>query len=92
MAINPTFSSTPVLSKVKLGNEVYYLKDSDLRAIVSAFGNATAQDVAQSIANGGTGLVTSDQVYNFVITQIGGLGAAVVLLSTNDHNTVTQRV
>jgi hypothetical protein len=42
MAINPSFTSTPVLSKVKLGNDVYYLKDSDLRNIVSAFGNATA--------------------------------------------------
>lgn len=92
MAINPTFSSTPVLSKVKLGNEVYYLKDSDLRAIVSAFGNATAQDVALSITNGGTGLVTSDQVYDFVIAQIGGLGVAVALLPETDHTEVENPV
>lgn len=92
MAINPTFASTPVLSKVKLGNEVYYLKDSDLREIVSGFGNATAKDVAPSITNGGTGLVTSDQVYDFVIAQIGGLGVAVALLPTNDHTTVTEPV
>ena len=92
MAINPSFTSTPVLSKVKLGNDVYYLKDSDLRNIVSAFGNATAQDVALSITDGGTGLVTSDQVYDFVIAQIGGLGVAVALLPTNDHTSVESPV
>ena len=50
MAINPTYAHDTVLSKVKLGTTTYYLKDPDLRAIVNAFGNATAQDVAASIA------------------------------------------
>ena len=66
MAINPTYTHDTVLSKVKLGDVTYYLKDADLRAIVNAFGNATAQDVAASIAEEGTGLATSAQVYSFV--------------------------
>ena len=66
MPINPTFNSTPVLSKVKLGETTYYLKDADLRAIVSAFGNATAQDVAASIGENVTGLATGIQVYEYV--------------------------
>ena len=77
-----------VLSKVKLGNTTYYMKDAAARAILDTFGNATLQDVALSIADGGTGLVTSDQVYDFVIQQIGGIGEALNLLSESDHTQV----
>jgi len=35
-----TFENKNLLSKVKLGNDVYYVKDADLRAIVAQFGNA----------------------------------------------------
>ena len=76
MAINPTFTSSPVLSKVKIGESVYYLKDADLRAIVSAFGNATAQDVAVEIAENGTGLATSAQVYDFVLDRTANIAGA----------------
>ena len=76
MAINPTYAHDTVLSKVKLGNTTYYLKDADLRAIVNAFGNATAQDVAASIAENGTGLATSAQVYSFVLEKTADLAGA----------------
>ena len=65
-----SFESKNLLSKVKLGNDVYYVKDADLRAIVAQFGNAADQSVAASIAENGTGLVTSAQVYSFVKTQM----------------------
>ena len=77
-----------VLSKVKFGNTTYYLKDAAARAILDTFGGAALEDVALSIADGGTGLVTSDQVYDFVIQQIGGLGKALNLLSESDHTQV----
>ena len=77
-----------VLSKVKFGNTTYYLKDAAARAILDTFGGAALEDVALSIADGGTGLVTSDQVYDFVIQQIGGLGEALNLLSESDHTQV----
>ena len=83
-----TYTHTPVLSKVKLGNTTYYLKDADVRAILDTFGNATLQDVALSIADGGTGLVTSDQVYDFVTNQIGSVGDILNLLSADDHTAV----
>ena len=76
MAINPNFASTPVLSKVKLGESTYYLKDADLRAIVSAFGNATAQDVAASIGEKVPGLATGIQVYEYVNTKTADLEGA----------------
>ena len=77
-----------VLSKVKFGNTTYYLKDAAARSILDTFGDAALEDVALSIADGGTGLVTSDQVYDFVIQQIGGLGEALNLLSESDHTQV----
>ena len=35
-----TYSSTPVLSKIKIGNDYYYLKDADVRSILDGFNNA----------------------------------------------------
>lgn len=77
-----------VLSKVKFGNTTYYIKDAAARAILDTFGNATLQDVALSIADGGTGLVTSDQVYDFVNRQIGAVGDILNLRSEDDHDDV----
>ena len=79
-----------VLSKVKFGNTTYYIKDAAARAILDTFGNATLQDVALSIADGGTGLVTSDQVYDFVNRQIGAVGDILNLLSDDDHTEVSE--
>lgn len=77
-----------VLSKVKFGNVTYYMKDAAVRAILDTFGNATLENVATSIADGGTGLVTSDQVYDFVNRQIGAVGDILNLRSEADHTTV----
>ena len=77
-----------VLSKVKFGNTTYYIKDAAARAILDNFGNATLENVATSIADGGTGLVTSDQVYDFVNRQIGAVGDILNLRSESDHTTV----
>lgn len=77
-----------VLSKVKFGNTTYYIKDAAVRAILDTFGNATLQDVALSIADGGTGLTTSDQVYDFVIQQVASVGKAINLKSATDHDDV----
>lgn len=86
MAINPTYAHDVVLSKVKLGNTVYYVKDADLRAIVNAFGDATAQNVAVSIAEEGTGLVTSAQVYDFVTDAVSDLTGATHFLGVSTTN------
>ena len=77
-----------VLSKVKFGNTTYYMKDAAARAILDTFGNATLKDVAPAIADGGEGLVTSDQVYDFVNRQIGAVGDILNLRSEDDHDSV----
>lgn len=84
-----SYTHTPVLSKVKLGNTVYYLKDADVRAILDTFGNSVTYSVADAIADNGAGLVTSDQVYDFVNRQIGAVGDILNLLSETDHTAVT---
>ena len=77
-----------VLSKVKFGNTTYYIKDAAARAILDTFGNATLKDVALTIADGGEGLVTADQVYDYVAQQIGAVGDILNLLSEDDHDNV----
>lgn len=83
-----TYTHTPVLSKVKMGNTTYYLKDADVRAILDTFGNSVTYSVANAIADGNEGLVTSDQVYDFVNRQIGAVGDILNLRSETDHEDV----
>lgn len=83
-----TYTHTPVLSKVKLGNTTYYLKDADVRAILDTYGDVVTYDVATAIADDGTGLVTANQVYDFVNRQIGAVGDILNLLSATDHTQV----
>lgn len=77
-----------VLSKVKFGNTTYYMKDAAVRAILDTFGSAVTYSVADAIADGGTGLVTADQVYDYVGRQVGTLGQVLNLLSAADHTAV----
>ena len=84
-----SYTHTPVISKVKLGNQTYYLKDADVRTILDTFGDVVTYNVATTIADGGTGVVTADQVYDFVNNQIGAVGDILNLLSASDHTAVT---
>lgn len=77
-----------VLSKVKFGNTTYYMKDAAARAVLDTFGDVVTCNVATSIADNGTGLVTADQVYDYVGRQIGAIGTALNLRSESDHTQV----
>ena len=83
-----TYTHSPVLSKVKIGNTTYYLKDADVRTILNTFGDSVTYSVANAIADGNEGLVTSDQVYDFVNRQIGAVGDILNLRSETDHTDV----
>lgn len=84
-----TYTSSPLLSKVKLGNSTYYLKDADVREILDTFGSIVTYSKAASITDGGTGIPDADQVYDFVIGQIAEVGKALNLISATDHTAVT---
>lgn len=84
-----SYTHTPVLSKVKLGNTTYYLKDADVRAILDTFGNVVTFDKATAVTSNGTGVVDAALMYDYVGRQIGSLGQALNLLSATDHDDVT---
>lgn len=84
-----TYTHTPVLSKVKLGNTTYYLKDADVRSILDTFGNVVTFDKAAAVTADGTGLVDAALMYDYVGRQIGSIGQALNLLSASDHTAVT---
>ena len=84
-----SYTHTPVLSKVKLGNTTYYLKDADVRAILDTYGNVVTLDKATTVTSTGTGLVDAALMYDYVGRQIGSIGQALNLLSEDDHTEVT---
>lgn len=88
MALNYAHSSENALAKVKLSSTIYWLKDADLRAIVEAFGTATAKDSTNTLTSNGAALPTESAVYDFVISQVGGLGRVVTLRSESSHSSV----
>ena len=86
-----TYSHTPVLSKVKMGNTVYYMKDADARAILDTFGSIVTYDVAAStnaFAENNTAIPTAGQVYDYVGRQVGAIGTALNLRTESDHTEV----
>lgn len=78
-----SFPEKSLLSKVKIGNDVYYLKDADLRAIVAQFGSAADQNVAASIAENAEGLATAAQVYSYVTEKTADLAGAMHFVAGN---------
>lgn len=77
------FPEKNLLSKVKIGNDVYYLKDADLRAIVAQFGSAADQNVAASIGDGVSGLATAAQVFSYVNQKTADLTGAMHFVAGN---------
>ena len=71
MAIfNPT--QTKLISKLQVGNETYYLKDSEARDLLALLGTAAKKDVAAGVSAEDHGLVTGAQVQ----AAIAGLSGA----------------
>lgn len=83
-----SYTHTPVLSKVKLGNTTYYMKDADVRAILDTFGNVVTFDKATTVTSDGTGVVDAALMYDYVGRQIGSIGQALNLLAESDHDNV----
>lgn len=84
-----TYTHTPVLSKVKLGNTTYYLKDADVRSILDTFGNVVTFDKATTVTSNGTGVVDAALLYKYVGQQVGTLGQVVNLRPETNHEEIT---
>jgi hypothetical protein len=46
------YKNTPVLSKVKLGSETYYMKDADVRALLDTYGDVVTYNVETKLTDG----------------------------------------
>ena len=53
---------TPVISKLKIGENTYYLKDYEARELLATLGTAAKKDVAAGVSAEEQGLVTGAQV------------------------------
>lgn len=70
-----SYTNLPVLSKVRIGEQIYYLKDAEVRAILDNFGSAVTYNVDAAVAANGEGLITSGAVHKYVtdyVTDITG--------------------
>lgn len=45
-------TNAPVLSKVKIGDSIYFLKDADVRAILNTYGDIVTYNVEAALSNG----------------------------------------
>lgn len=80
------YVNVPVLSKVKIGEQTYYLKDAEVRALIDTFGDAVTYNVDAAVAAGGAGLITAGAVHTYVndyVTQI--TGGAMTFLGIKDE-------
>ena len=68
-----TYANAPVLSKIKVGDNYYYMKDADARAILDTFNNAIVTGTIAANASEGntTDLVTLGVVKDYVNAQVG---------------------
>lgn len=70
------YSNTPVLSKVKIGSEIYWLKDADVRALLDTYGDAVKYNVDKTFDAAKENLVTSKAIAAYLEGQIAGLTGA----------------
>ena len=76
MALNLEFTNSPLLSKVKIGEITYYLKDAELRALVDNFGDAVRYNVDTTFSAESANLATSKAVATYLEGAIAGLTGA----------------
>ena len=71
-----TYNNTPVLSKVKIGEQTYWLKDADVRAILDTFGTIVTYNVSTSALDVNESIPNAGQIKAYLESQIQGLTGA----------------
>lgn len=81
-----TYNNLPVLSKVKIGEQIYYLKDAEVRALLDTYGDAVTYNVDAAVAENGAGLVTAGVVHKYVTEYVTNItGGAMTFLGIKDE-------
>lgn len=70
------YKNTPVLSKVKIGSEVYWLKDADVRALLDTYKGAVKYDVDTTFNAEAENLATEKAIAAYVEGKVTGLAGA----------------
>ena len=71
-----TYANTPVLSKVKIGEQTYFLKAADARAILDSYKGAVNYDVDTTFDKTKENLATEKAIAAYLEGQIAGLTGA----------------
>ena len=65
--------NVPVISKLTIGDQTYYLKDAEARELLATLGNAAKKDVAAGVSAEEQGLVTGAQVQAAIASIAGSM-------------------
>lgn len=77
-----TYSNTPVLSKVKIDNDYYYLKDKDVRSIIDGYNNSIVTGTIGTVdGSDGNAFVRASDIKSYV-DQLVSVGLLVEVVST----------
>ena len=71
-----TYANIPVLSKVKIGEQTYFLKDADARAILESYKSAVNYDVDTTFDKTKENLATEAAIVAYLEGKIAGLTGA----------------
>lgn len=80
-----TYENRPLLSKVKIGEQTYYLKDAEVRKILDTFGNAVTFNVDTTFSPESGNLVTSAAVAAYLENAIAGLTGAMHFIGVEEE-------
>lgn len=70
------YKNLPVLSKVKIGEQIYYLKDAEVRALIDSFGDAVTYNVDKTFSADSENIATSKAIATYLEGAIAGLTGA----------------
>lgn len=71
-----TYTNTPVLSKIKIGDQIYWVKDADVRGILDTYGTIVTYNVSTSALDVDDSIPNAGQIKAYIETQIAGLTGA----------------
>lgn len=79
------YKNLPVLSKVKIGDQVYYLKDAEVRALIDTFGDAVTYNVDKTFTASSENLATSKAIAEYLEGAIAGLTGAMHFVGVKEE-------
>ena len=80
-----SYNNLPVLSKVKIGEQIYYLKDAEVRALLDTFKGAVNYEVDTTFSASSENLATAKAIAAYLEGQIAGLTGAMHFVGVKEE-------